>query len=222
MERTGPSPSCWKEAGVFGDKSCPELAILAHCRHCRIYTTAGRRLLDRNTPDGYREEWTERLAAPKETTETDTISVIIFRLGAELFALRTVFFQEAAEVAVPHSIPLRTGDVFKGIVNVTGELILCLSIAALLEIDPEEGGAAGRRIYPRLVVITREGQRFAFPANEVMGVHRFPSVALQELPATLAKSVRALTAGIFFWEEKTVGLLAEEKFFAALTRSLTP
>jgi chemotaxis-related protein WspD len=222
MERTEPNPSCWKEAGVFGDKSCPELAVLAHCRHCRRYTAAGRRLLDREPPEGYREEWTERLAAPKERVETDRISVIIFRLGAEYFALRTVCFQEAAEAALPHGIPLRTGKVFKGIVNVNGELILCMSVAALMEIDPGDAAAADRRVYPRLAVINREGQRFAFPVDEVMGVRRFPSAALQELPATLAKSVRALTTGIFPWEEKTVGLIAEEQFFAALTRSLTP
>ncbi len=222
MEQIDPDFPCWKETGVFGDKSCPELVVLAHCRHCRRYTAAGRRLLDRDAPDGYRQEWTERLAAPKDTVETDTISIIIFRLGAEYLALRTIFFQEAAEAAVPHGIPLRTGKVFRGIVNVNGELILCMSVAALLEIDPAEGGTVDRRIYPRLVVIAREGQRFAFPADEVMGVRRFPSSALQELPATIAKSVRALTTGIFPWEEKKVGLLAEEKFFTALTRSLAP
>ncbi len=222
MEPTGPSPSCWKATGVFGDKSCPELAALGHCRHCRRYTAAGRRLLDREPPAGYREEWTERLAAPKERVAADRISVIIFRLGAEYFALRTVCFQEAAETALPHGIPLRTGRVFKGIVNVNGELILCMSIAALMEIAPGDGGAAGRRIYPRLVVIAREGQRFAFPVDEVMGVRHFPAAALQELPATLAKSVRALTSGIFPWEEKTVGFISEEQCFAALTRSLTP
>lgn len=222
MERTEPSPSCWKEAGVFGDKSCRELALLAHCRHCPRYTAAGRRLLDREPPEGYREEWTERLAAPKEKVETDRVSVIIFRLGAEYFALRTVCFQEAAEAVLPHGIPLRTGRVFTGFVNVNGELILCMSVAALLEIEPGAGGTDGRRIYPRLAVITREGQRFAFPVDEVMGVRHFPSAALQELPATVAKSVRALTAGIFPWEAKTVGLIAEEQLFAALTRSLTP
>ncbi len=222
MEPTGPSPSCWKSTGVFGDKSCAELALLGHCRHCRRYTAAGRRLLDREPPAGYREEWTERLAAPKERLETDRISVMIFRLGAELFALKTVCFQEAAEATLPHGIPLRTGRVFKGIVNVNGELLLCISLAALLEIDPDRGGAADRRIYPRLAVITREGQRFAFPVDEVMGVRHFPSASLQELPATLAKSVRTLTTGIFPWEEKTVGLIAEEQLFAAMTRSLAP
>ena len=221
MEPLDPNPSCWKESGIFGDKSCPELATLTHCRHCRVYTQAGRRLLDREPPPGYRQEWTQRLASPKEKVE-ETLSALVFRLGGELFALKTVFFQEAAEAALPHSIPLRSGEVFKGIVNINGELILSMSVAALLGITSEDVETAGRKVYPRLVVVAREGQRFAFPADEVLGVRRFPLAAMQELPATVAKSVQAVTAGIIPWEGRKVGLISEEKFFAALTRSLAP
>ena len=97
-----------------------------------------------------------------------------------------------------------------------------MSVAALLGITSESLSTAGPKVYPRLVVVAREGHRFAFPADEVLGVHRFPVAAMQELPATVAKSVRAVTAGIFPWEGRIVGLIAEEKFFSALTRSLTP
>jgi chemotaxis-related protein WspD len=117
---------------------------------------------------------------------------------------------------------LRSSDVFKGIVNVNGELLLCVDLAFLLGITGKEGGAVDRKIYRRLVVVSRDSQRFAFPADEVFGVHRFPLALLQELPATVSRSIRALTAGILPWQEKTVGLLEEEKLFAALSRSLNP
>jgi chemotaxis-related protein WspD len=220
MEPSASDRACWKEIGTFGDRSCPKLAALAHCRNCPVYATAGRRLLDRDLPDGYREEWTDRLANRKDAERVETVSVIVFRLREELLAFKTVFFQEAAEAAIPHSIPLRTGEVFKGIVNINGELILCVSVAALLGITGEEGGAVDRKVYPRLFVVSRNGQRFAFPADEVLGVHRFSLSLLQELPATVSRSIRALTAGILPWQERTVGLLEEEKFFDALTRSL--
>jgi chemotaxis-related protein WspD len=223
MEMSAPDRTCWKEIGTFGDRSCPELAMLAHCRHCPVYSAAGRRLLDREHPDGYRQEWTDLLANRKDAGKVETFSVIVFRLQEELLALKTVFFQQAAEAAVPHSIPLRTGEVFRGVVNINGELILCVSVAALLGMTAEKGaGSSDRKVYPRLVVVSREGQRFAFPADEVLGVHRFPLTDLQELPATVSRSIRALTAGILSWQEKTVGLLEEEKFFAALNRSLAP
>lgn len=222
MEPLALNRTCWKEIGTFGDRSCPELAALAHCRNCPVYSAAGRRMLDRGFPDGYREEWTARLANRKDAGEVETFSIIIFRLREELFALKTVFFQEAAEAAVPHTIPLRSGEVFKGIINVNGELILCVSVAALLGIADKEGETRIRRVYPRLVVVSRDGQRFAFPTDEVLGVHRFPLAAVQELPATVSRSIRALTTGILPWQEKTVGLIEEEKFFAALSRSLAP
>ncbi len=222
MEPSALSRACWKEIGTFGDRSCPELAALGHCRNCPVYAAAGRRLLDREFPDGYREEWTALLANRKDAGEVETMSVIVFRLREELLALKTVFFQEAAEAAVPHTIPLRTGEVFKGIINVNGELVLCVSVAALLGITGEEGETAVRKVYPRLVVVSRDGQRFAFPADEILGVHRFPLAAVQELPATVSRSIRALTSGILPWQGKTVGLLEEEKLFAALSRSLAP
>jgi chemotaxis-related protein WspD len=224
MEPSAPDRGCWNEIGTFGDRSCPEIAALAHCRNCPVYSAAGRRLLDREHPDGYRQEWTDLLANRKDAGKVETVSIIVFRLREELLALKTVFFQEAAEAAVPHSIPLRTGEIFRGVVNVNGELILCVSVAALLGITGEAagGGAPERKVYPRLVVVSREGQRFAFPADEVLGVHRFSPADLQELPATVSRSIRALTAGILPWQERTVGLLEEEKFFDALSRSLAP
>lgn len=223
MEPSVPSPACWKQIGTFGDRSCPELLVLAHCRNCPAYAAAGRRLLDRVFPDGYREEWTSLLARRQEAGKVETVSIIVFRLKEELLALKTVFFQGAAAAAVPHAIPLRTGEVFKGMVNVNGELLLCVDLAALLGItDNTDGGTATDKIYPRLVVVSREGQRFALPTDEVLGVHRAPLADLQELPATVSRSIRALTAGILPWQERTVGLLEEEKLFAALSRSLTP
>ena len=221
VETDGDRP-CWKEVGVFGDKSCPELAARGHCRHCRVYTAAGRRRLDRESPGDYPEEWARILAAPKKEAKADTLSVIVFRLGRELLALKTLFFQEAAEAVLPHRVPLRTHDVFRGVVNVNGELICCMSLEALMEIPPAEEVAAGPRVYSRLVVVNRQGHRFAFAADEVLGVRRFPPEALQELPATAAKSVRALTAGIFAAEDRTIGLIAEEKLFTALAGSLAP
>ena len=223
MELSALSATCWRQIGTFGDRSCPEILVLAHCRNCTIYAAAGRRLLDRAFPEGYREEWASLLASHPEAIQVETISVIVFRLREELLALKTIFFQEAAEKAVPHRIPLRTGEVFKGVVNVNGKLLLCVDLTALLGITGYEGhGNDSGKVYPRLIVISHAGQRFALPTDEVLGVHRVPLADLQELPATVSRSIRALTANILPWQDKTVGLLEEEKLFAALSRSLNP
>ena len=220
---------CWKETGVYGDRTCPRLGGLGHCRHCDVYATAGRRRLDREIPPGAREEWTLLLSRKKETTEIGSTSVIVFRLRDEWLALKTMYFQEATAPAVCHTLPGRTNKVLKGIVNVNGELILCVSVADLLDLTDNtvsetaaqsEQQAAPGTIYPRLVVVVRDGARYAFPAEEVLGVHRLDDDDLQDLPATLSKSARALTKGLFTLEGRTVGFLDEDKLFQSLARSL--
>jgi chemotaxis-related protein WspD len=223
MQPSAPDHSCWKKIGTFGDRSCPELSALAHCRNCPVYAAAGRRLLAREIPAGSRDEWTRRFSLQQESGRAETVSIIVFRLKSELLALRTVFFQEAAEASHPHAIPLRTGKVFQGIVNVNGMLMLCVDLAEMLEIVESEGGFdAGGRVYPRLVVVNRDGQRYAIPADEVLGVHNVRMDSLQDAPATVSRSIRALTSGILPWKQHTVGLLEENKLFAALGRSLNP
>ena len=60
---------CWKEIGIWGDSSCPELKKASHCRNCPVYSAAGIRMLDRPLTPGYLEEWTELLARPKTPRE---------------------------------------------------------------------------------------------------------------------------------------------------------
>jgi chemotaxis-related protein WspD len=78
-----PHDDCWNQIGVRGDRSCPELATVGHCHNCPVFAAAGRRFLDGPCPDGYLEEWTQRLAAPVADATSDLHSVLIFRLSAE-------------------------------------------------------------------------------------------------------------------------------------------
>jgi len=62
---------CWHTIGINGDRSCPQLTTVIHCRNCPVYSQGGRELLDRQPPPGYQQEWTHLLA---ETTENPTVS----------------------------------------------------------------------------------------------------------------------------------------------------
>ena len=80
--------ACWNRIGVWGDRSCPELAKVTHCHNCPVFAAAGRRFLDAPSPPDYLDEWTARLAAPGATAATgDESSVLVFRLGDEWLAL---------------------------------------------------------------------------------------------------------------------------------------
>ncbi|MBN1664467.1 MAG: chemotaxis protein CheW [Deltaproteobacteria bacterium] len=212
---------CWREKGISGDGSCPKLAVLIHCRHCPVYTAASRQRLDRELPAGYLEERTVVMARQKEAATPGTLSVMAFRLKDERFALKTIFFQEAAEIAPVHTIPSKTNRIFKGVVNINGELLLCISVADLLELTGKAENMEGRTVYERMIVVCREGNRFVFPVDEIFGVHRISPEDMRDVPATLSRSTRVLTQGIFALDGRNVGLLDEDQFFPAMTRSLT-
>src|SRR5579883_797895 len=124
---------CWNRIGVWGDRSCPELAQVVHCRNCPVFAAAGRRFLDGPSPQGYLEEWTERLALPIEETATDVQSVLVFRLGDEWLALRVQVLVEVTTQRPIRRIPRRAG-LLAGLVNIRGELHLCVRLAQLLGI----------------------------------------------------------------------------------------
>ena len=212
---------CWKQIGVFGDSTCAKLAELVHCRNCLEYNKAGRNLFDHEIPADFLEEWTKSLTGVKEAEAPDTISVIVVRIKDEWLAFKTIYLQEATNMRPVHRIPFRTNDVFKGIVNINGELILCVSITDLLEnVLAGDEGKCDAMVYKRMVVINKEGERYAFPVDEVLGIYRVSLCDLQEPPVTISKSPAALIEGIFNLNEKKVGLMAEDKFIHALKRSL--
>jgi len=212
---------CWKKTGVFGDGSCEKLAATVHCRNCQEYARAGRSLFDREIPQGYREAWTALLASAKEAEATNTVSVVIFRLNNEWLALKTGFFREVVEVRPVHTMPFKTGAVFKGLVNINGELLLCVSAAAMLGLEEQtEEHTTGSSIYRRLAVVARDAERFVFPVDEILGILHLSGDELHKTPVTIAKAPAAHTRGVFTLRDNTVGLLDEDKFFQSLQRSV--
>lgn len=195
---------------------------MIHCRNCPVYFAAGRSLLDRRPPEGYLEDWSEFLAQDKETGITGTESVVIFRIGEEWLALPTRYFHEVTDALTIHSLPHRRNKVLLGLVNVRGELQLCVSLTGMLGLEEAEksGSGEGPR-NTRMAVIGREEHRWVFPVEEVVGVHRFDPGSLRNTPVTVSKASAPYTKGMIDCGSKGVGLLDEELLFFALGRSLT-
>jgi chemotaxis-related protein WspD len=210
-----PPTGCWKKIGVDGDGTCPRLAEFAICRNCPEYSRAGRSLLDREIPAGAREEWAELAAAARESADTGTLSVVVFRIGSQWLALQTMLFERWLAARPVHVVPGLTNDVFRGLVNVDGELLFCFDGPKMLGFDDGGGEAPGR-----MFVAARASDRFVFAVQEVLGVRRIPREAFEELPATLARSPAALTRATAAIENRKVGLLDADKFFACALRSL--
>ncbi len=236
---SGPAPAvvvhdCWNKIGITGDGSCAELQAHVHCRNCPVYAAAGAQLLNRPLPADYRRERTAHFAQPRQTAAPTRTSALIFRIGSEWLALPSAVFQEVAESRPVHSLPHRRQGVVLGLVNVRGELLICVALSRLLGIEVLSVSGAKPKTsandsavslrpstFLRLLVANWDGQRLAFPVDEVLGIQRLETPELKAAPAGNAKAAQTFTQGIFAWRDHTVGFLNADSLFATLNRSLT-
>lgn len=213
---------CWNRIGVRGDSSCPELEQHIHCSHCPVYSTAAADLLDTGTPSDYVDFWTQQLAQEKTLTELDTHSIVVFRIGDEWLALPTTLFKEIAGIGPIHSVPHRRNGVVLGLVNIRGELLVCVSLREVLGLA--QAGERKRDKHhvtaERFMVIQHEDSRAVCPVDEVYGIRRYHPRDLMPVPATLAKAAATYTLALLSWQQKSVGLLDDQLLFYTLNRSL--
>ncbi len=222
-ELHGEHHDCWNQIGVFGDGTCPELAKVIHCRNCPVYAAGGRSLLEREPPADYLREWTQALAEAKDQDQAeDTLSVLIFRLGREWLALPTHVCQEVAEMRPIHTLPHRSGPVLLGLVNIRGQIRLCVSLRELLGLEPAgDGGHTTEHQDPRcLVVIAGDSDQWVILVDELYGIQRFHLGAVREAPVTVAKAAPRLTKGVINWRDRGVGYLDDDLLFLALRKEV--
>jgi chemotaxis-related protein WspD len=212
---------CWNEIGVYGNGQCEELLKFVHCRNCPVYSKAGSSLLNRALPEGYRHAWTAHYAQKKTLGKQARISVLVFRISQEWLALPTQAFQEVAERRLIHSLPHRRQAIVLGLANVRGELVTCVSLGRALGVENVAPRPTLRTMYDRLLVARWDGQRLAFPVDEVFGIHRFDLAQLKPAPAVVSKSTQTFSRGILQWQQHTIGFLNAELLFSFLNRNLT-
>jgi chemotaxis-related protein WspD len=204
---------CWNRIGVRGDGSCPDLQRYIHCRNCPVYSAAAARFLDRDLLPGQIDDWTRRFAAPATLKSASTQSAFVFRIGANWLALPAGVIDEVAEPRPVHSVPHRSGIVL-GLVNVRGALLVCVSLARLLGIEPDAHGER-RRL---LVLRSSDGRRVVCPVDEAHGGCRHVAQDLTVPPATVAGEV--YTRAVLAWGDRTAGYLDERLIAKALERGL--
>jgi chemotaxis-related protein WspD len=224
-----PMEECWRRIGVAGDRSCPELETFIHCRNCPVLAEAARTFFDREAPEGYLEAWSQLLEEPEETVDPDSTSVLVFRLGREWLALPATALIEVTPLRPLHHVPHRTGGVLDGLVNIRGQLQLCVSLYSLLGLEGRAmfAPAAEADAAPtaaRLLVIERGAaagaERWVFGVDEVAGVHRALRAAMRAVPSTVSQAGVRHCQALFDWQGRAVGLLDETRVFDGLRDSV--
>src|SRR3984957_10809096 len=181
------------------------------------------RLLDREVPEASLRESTAHVAAKKHVVELGTKSVVLFRIGTEWLALPTDVFQEIGDRCTVRRLPDQRGGILSGLVNVRGELLLCLALGVILGLDKAAEGqrTAKSSSAERLMICKRGDARLAFQVNEVHGLHRYHPRDLRSPPATLAQAaVGIYTLGVGPWKDTIVGGPDDELLFYTLNKGL--
>jgi chemotaxis-related protein WspD len=206
---------CWKRSGIWGDRSCPELKAHRHCRNCPVYSAGASRLLDAAISGEELVRRAAHYATPNAVERVGTLAIVIFRVGAEWLALPTSVWREVATPRPIHSLPHRRDQVVLGVANIRGELLVCVSLAVALGT-----ATAAKTVAARLAVVQLGHERFAFPADEIAGLHRHGTDELTPAPTTLARAQADCTRGMLTWEQRAVGVLDAGRVFQTLNRSL--
>ena len=208
---------CWNKIGVNGDNTCPELARFVHCRNCPVFGSAARYFFHRAAPDGYLQEWGGLLAQPTGHASVDQAGMLVFRLGIEWLALALTVAVEVTSLRPVHRVPHRTNAVFLGLINLRGQLHPCISLHGLLQVDAIDP-TTNPPIAPRLILIRKDGETWAFAADEVAGVQHLAQPDLQNVPSTLSNPAGSFSRAVFAWGYRSVNVLDEPRLFVALRR----
>lgn len=224
--KQSPMPECWRIIGVAGDRSCPELQAYVHCRNCPVLAEAAQGFFDRIAPAGYLDSWRAILEEPAAAAEAATSSVLVFRLDREWLALPTTALVEVTPARRVHTVPHRHGTPLSGLVNIRGQLELCVSLHAVLGLGtpPGAAGSAGEAqdsaTTPRLIVIEKNvgptPERWVFGVDDVAGVHRVGPTDLRPVPSTVGQAAVRCSSALFEWQGRTIALLDDLRLFEVL------
>lgn len=210
---------CWAEVGVWGDRSCPKLTSVKHCHHCPTFADTARKFLERPVPENYGQDHARAIAEPRVAGERRDLSVLVFELGEELLSLDTKSVVEAVEPRPVHRVTRRSNSVFRGLVNVHGQLELLASLRGLFGLGPDE---AATRPSARMLVLSAQATRWVVSVDRIVAVTRYGQSDFRAAPSLASGSAMANqhVQRVIRDGERNIGYLEMAPLLAALDRSL--
>ena len=214
---------CWNTIGVWrsGETKCEKLNDVIHCYNCEVYSNTGRSLLNRTTPEGYDDEWADVLASEKSAKSMNTISAVMFRLGAEWLSLPVNMINEITLLRNIYDIPHNQNKKIRGMVNIRGELIICMSLGYLLGVEkPEDDLIDEERPINRLIMIRESNGHIVFPVSEIDGIIHYDPEKLSSAPDTVKNSKLNFIHGVTSVNNKTIGCIDHTTLLESIASTL--
>lgn len=176
------------------------------------------KLFERVPDEEYLEEWGALLAKEPESTKVgQEVPVVIFRLSTEWLALSVFSFAEIAENRPIHHVPHHSNNFLMGMVNLGGQLRLCISMHKFFEV-PQSDELFDSHAKKYMLAIQKEGDFWVFPVDEIEGVYRLEVANMENVPVTVSKSAANYLKGMITWKKKSVGCIDDELLFYGLRR----
>jgi len=190
---------CWRRIGVQGgDQSCERLLTALHCRNCPVYADAARQLLGRPAEVETNTDWQRDLRRSGRTR-----TALVFRVGTQWLGLPPDVVAEVAANPPLRRLAHRTDGHIEGVVNVRGELRLCVSLSELLGLGRRSLADARSR----LVLVDAEGGLLAFRCDEMRGLTTYHQDDVQPVPDTLPQPLDGCVEALLPTEAGHVALL---------------
>ena len=214
---------CWNKIGVWsnGDNRCEKLDDVIHCYNCDVYSNAGRSLLNRESPDGYGDDWADILASEKMSKSKNLQSAVLFRLGGEWMSLPVSIINEITLLRNIYDIPHNRNKKIRGMVNIRGELIICMSLGNLLGVEkPDEDFIGNEHSINRLITIREDSGCIVFPVSEIDGIIYYEKDELTTAPDTIRNSAKNLIKGMTLVNDKNVGCIDHSALISEILGNL--
>lgn len=183
------------------------------------------RLLDRPLNESDLHEHTLQVGQPPQQEHRRGSSVLIFSIGDELLALPAVEIARVTRAVRAHRVPHRNNEVFLGLGNVEGELMLCASLARLLDIERSAGGkahegktAAGAEGWT--IVLGTAQTRWAIVVDAVEGMEPVDPGATGPPPMTVERALVRFTDSLIRVDGKHAALLNAQRVFSGFEAAL--
>ena len=106
-----------------------------------------------------------------------------------------------------------------GLVNVHGELQLCVSLQHLLQLQLNANHHSDNK-QQRLLVMRLDDGRWVFPVDEVHGIQHLKIQQFRAVPASLKHFDKALVSQLFTWQDNTVARIDPQRLQIQLQRSV--
>lgn len=188
---------------------------MSHARRPQDHDPADR-LLARAAPEAYLRAWERALRSPLPIDDHGArLSVGVFRLGEERFALETAWIRQVHRPATIRPLPGRTNDVFRGLVNLRGQVELAADLGSLFGVPMDAAPDD-----PRMLLVRSGSARWAVLVDEMLDVVRVDAADARPAQVTVSKSAVHFTDRMIEVDGSLCPLLDGDRLFAGLERSV--